>query len=348
MPTGSSSRRDPVPHSRPLLGAGEARAAARVIASRQVSQGPEVAAFEEEFAAFAGVPHATAVSSGTAALALVLSALGAGGGEVLVPAYACRALENAVHLSGARPVPVDVDPATGRISAVDAQRRAGPGTRAAVAVHIFGLPMDLSPLFALGVPVVEDCAQAAGATYQGRPVGGEGAASIFSFYATKMLCAGEGGMVLSHDPGIVDDVRRLRENLGGPPGGNFKMTDLAAAVGRVQLRRLPAFVEKRRQIAARYRESFSGLPVDLPSDDPGHAWCRFVLSVPRAREAAERINREGVCAELPVGPPGRAPRDFPGAAQCRERFLSVPLYPALTRDELPRVIRAVRQGVRSP
>ncbi|HLE42853.1 MAG TPA: aminotransferase class I/II-fold pyridoxal phosphate-dependent enzyme, partial [Methylomirabilota bacterium] len=222
---------------------------AAAVASGQIAQGPRVAEFERAMAARLEARGGVAVSSGTAALHLALLALGVGpGDEVLVPSYACAALLHAVRAAGAVPRPVDVDPATFNLDPDAAKRASSARTRALIAVHAFGLPADLEPLRALGVPVVEDAAQALGARCGRRPVGGLGEVGVLSFYATKLMTTGEGGMLVSGDARLLAAARDLREYDEKPddrPRFNYKLTDLAAALGLAQLARLDGFLARR-------------------------------------------------------------------------------------------------------
>ena len=214
---------------------------ARVVCGGHVVQGPEVAAFECEVATRLGVAETAAVSSGTVALELALHAVGvAAHDDVIVPTYACDALHHAVVRAGARPVLADVDPRTHALDPSDARRRLTPKTRALVVVHPFGRAVDVHPLIALGVPVVEDCAQALGAVVGDRPAGAAGAAAVCSFYATKLVTTGEGGAVGGSAATVarVREARAYDERADLLPRGNAKLTDMQAALGRSQLGRL--------------------------------------------------------------------------------------------------------------
>lgn len=329
------------------------RAVARVVQSGALAQGAQVAAFEAEVGAILGLPAGVAVSSGTAALHLALLGLGIGpGDEVILPSYVCVAPLHAVEYVGATPRLVDADPATYNLDPADVRRRLTRRTRAIIVPHQFGLPADLDPLLELGVPLIEDCAQAIGARYRGRPVGGFGAVSIVSFYATKLLTTGEGGMLLSRDRRLLARLRDRREydeRRRPAVRFNYKLTDFQAALGRSQLRRLPAMLARRSAIADRYRRAWRDLSVRLPAPDGRrtHTYHRFVLTVPgSARTAARRLSRLRVTARPPVFQPIHVTLKldgFPGATHAFRHALSVPLYPALTVREESRVIRAVQQ-----
>lgn len=334
-----------IPHSRPTLAPEDARALLEVIEGGQLSQGPRVAAFEDAVARMLGRNGGVAVSSGTAALALALAGLGAGpGDEVVLPAYACSALGDAVRFVGAKTVLADVNPDPS-LDPEDVARRVSAKTRAVVVVHPFGQPVDVEPFLELDLPVVEDCAQALGASFRGRPVGARGAATVCSFYATKLVAAGEGGMVVADDGNVLGAARELR--LGGRPAAfNFKLSDLAAALGLAQLERLEAFVARRRQIARRYDAAFSGTalrtPVVRPGADP--VFARYIVRVPDARDFIDRLGHRGVEAKRPVGDPlllGEECRRYPEAARAFAQCVSLPLYPNLSDAEMERVVSVV-------
>ncbi len=343
--------REPViPHSRPSLGAAEAKAAAAVLRLGQVAQGPEVAAFEAEVAARMGLRGGVAVASGTAALHLALLALKVGPGDaVLLPSYTCAALLHAVRLAGAEPVLADVDPATGNLDPEAARRARTPHCRALILVHAFGLPADAEALRGLGLPIVEDCAQALGATAGGRPVGSRGEMAICSFYATKVIATGEGGMLLSDRPEVLAVARELRAYDEAPDARlrfNYKMTDLQAAVGRVQLGRLPELLGRRAAIAETYGKALDDAPVSLPAEVPGRIYYRFVIRVPGGAEAAlQAFAGRGITCRRPVHTPLHrllGKEGFPGAEEAWRTSLSLPCAPALTDGEVTRVAEAAR------
>jgi len=339
-----------IPHSRPSITDDDAERVARVVRSGQLAQGPEVAAFERELAARLGVQDVAAVSSGSAALELALIALGVGAGdEVLIPTYVCDALHHAVQRVGAAPVLVDADPDTQSLSAKDALARRSRRTRAVIVPHAFGLTADLEPFAALEVPVIEDCAQALGAELDhGKAAGSGGALAVCSFYATKMIAAGEGGAVVGPSALIarVRDVRDYDERETLAPRTNAKLTDMAAALARGQLARLDAFLARRRAIAARYRALLAGVNARLPVDAGArHVYHRFVLGFDRDPAAVARaLGERGVAARRPVFRPAHRARrldGFPEADRLWAELLSIPCYPALTDDEVERVARAL-------
>jgi len=341
-----------VPHSRPWITAADVQAVCGVLRRGNLVQGAEVGALETEVGVRLGLPPGVAVNSGTAALHLALLALGVGpGDEVIVPSYVCIAPLHAVEYLGAAPRLADINPDTYNLDPDDVRRRCTRRTRAIIVPHLFGLPADLDALLRLGIPIIEDCAQAFGATYRDRPVGSFGTISILSFYATKLLTTGEGGMLLSRDRRLLDRARDRRdydERRRHAPRFNYKLTDFQAALGRSQLQRLPTMLSRRRALAARYRRGWAALPVRLPVPDETrtHAYHRFVVSCPgTATRAATRLAAHGVVARPPVFRPIHRTlglTGFPGAEQAYRHALSVPIYPTLTRAEAAVVIGALQ------
>jgi len=326
---------------------------AAVVRRGWVAPGPEVTAFEHELAARVGTEGAAAVSSGSAALELALRALDVGvGDEVIIPTYVCDALHHAVCRTGATPVLADADPSTCSLSAADARARLTARTRCVIVPHAFGLAADVASFLALGVPVIEDCAQTLGARLDGHPVGSLGTLAVCSFYATKLLTTGEGGAVAGPEALVarVRDLRDYDEREDLTPRVNAKLTDLAAALGRSQLVRFDAFVARRRAIAARYRARLAGAPCALPPEvGPRHVFHRFVVEIERAPEAVQAaLAARGVAARRPVFRPAhRALRlgGFPEADRLWQRALSIPCYPTLRDGEVDAVATALREAL---
>ncbi|MFO7976116.1 MAG: DegT/DnrJ/EryC1/StrS family aminotransferase [Candidatus Hydrogenedentota bacterium] len=323
-----------IAHSAPSIGDAEVRAAERVLRSGHLAQGAEVAAFEEECAGVVGRRYAVAVNSGTAALHLALAALGIQDEQpVAMPAYACAALLSAIHLHNARPWLCDVTPNhTLDASALPED------ARAAIAVHLFGAPAAIPA----GTSVVEDIAQSIGGG-----TGSHGQVAVASFYATKLVTTGEGGMVFTDDEGLAEFVRDRRDYDNRDDfiqRYNYKMTDLQAAIGREQLRRLPAFIAARRAIAARYNEAFAGLPVDRPADGTEHVYFRYVIGVDERERLEGFLGKRGIEAKRPVYRPAHhyLGGDFPRAERAHRRCLSLPIYPKLVDTDVAYVIESVQ------
>lgn len=340
-----------VPHSRPTVGRAEEAAAKRVIASGQLAADEEVHHFEAEVAALLGLPGGVATSSGTAALHVALLALGVGpGDEVVVPTYVCSAVLHAVSATGARAVAVEVLE-DGNVDPDAVRNVRSRRTRAVVVTHAFGCPADVDALLRIGVPVVEDVAQALGAVWRGRPVGSFGQVTVCSFYATKMITSGgEGGMVLAQDRGLLrraralctSDARDRRQRF------NYRMSDLQAAVGRVQLGRLGEFVSRRRALAVAYARALDVCGLGLPkpsSPDAQPVWYRYVVRSPEAGRLLLRLRRGGVEAKRPVKRPLHrilGLTGFPVADRLHGTSVSLPIYPSLSEDDVCEVAGLVR------
>ncbi len=348
-----------VPHSRPSIETDEFQAAIDVLRSRRLAQGGMVEQFERGMAAYLGLAGGVAISSGTAALEVALRALGIGpGDEVVLPSYVCAAPLLAIQRVGAMPRVVDIDLETFGIDPAAARQALTSKTKAMIIPHLFGLPADLTTLERLGVPIIEDCAQTLGATEQGRAVGSVGLLTICSFYATKLLCTGEGGMVLSRDESLLERVRMLREYDEAPslrPGAtNVKMTDLQAAIGLAQLNRLAFFFERRHALADEYRAMLNGTGLVQPIVPAGrtHVYYRFVVRMPDLHDQVDGISRviarfegRGVQCRKPVFRSLHRYLNldgFPAAEEAECTALSIPLFPSLTDENVAQVHMALR------
>ena len=337
-----------------------------VMASGAYILGPEVTAFEEEFAAYCGTEHAIGVGSGLDALRLVLLAYGVGpGDEVIVPSNTFIATWLAVSQAGGTPVAVEPDPVTHNITAEGIEPAITDRTRAIMPVHLYGQPADMDGIVALGsrheIPVVEDAAQAQGARYKGRRAGSLGDAAGFSFYPGKNLGAlGDAGAVTTDDGALAERVRMLR-NYGSRqkyhhdvPGLNSRLDSLQAAVLRVKLRRLDEYNDRRRTVAAQYLQGLSG-PLGLPTvpEWAEPVWHLFVVRHPRRDELRARLGEAGVdtIIHYPI-PPHRtgayaelADATLPTADQLADEVLSLPIGPHVSADDAARVIEAVNIAI---
>ena len=340
-----------VPHSRPTLGEEETDAVASVVRSGQLVDGPETAAFERAVADVTNTEWGISCTSGTSALHLALLGLGIKAGDyVAVPSYVCVALVHAVRYVGAQPFLVDVDPETYNMDPDALKRNAPAGLRAAIVPHMFGLPAPVADVMSLGVPVIEDCALAIGASTHGHFVGSQGELAICSFYATKMLATGEGGMVVGHDAAVGERIRDLRD-YDQPDGHttryNYKMTEIQAAMGMVQLRRLPDFINRRREIARCYSRDLQDLDMDLPVDRPAgtHIFYRYVTRMRRPlEEIIAGLDRAGIACRRPVSMPLHQLLEQPSLPAADAAFasaLSIPIYPSLSEEEYASVIEAL-------
>ncbi len=356
-----------VPATGLQLGEPERAAVERVLASGMLAQGPEVAAFEAEFAEHVGGRPCVAVNSGTSALVLALLALGIGrGDEVVVPSFSFAATANAVALTGARPVFVDIEPEHFCLDPDAVAAAITPRTAAVLPVHLYGHPAAMDRIVDIaarhGLAVVEDAAQAHLAGLDGRPVGTFGAAAAFSFYPTKNMTAGEGGLVACADEAVARTIRLLR-NQGMERryenelvGYNMRMTDLHAAIGRVQLRRLPGWTADRRRNAAHLSAALATTAaVRLPQVAAGAepVWHQYTIRAAQrdrlVTALAERGVRCGVYYPTPIHrlPAYRLDLDLPQTHRAAAEVVSLPVHPALTGQQLDHVVGAVTLAVAS-
>jgi perosamine synthetase len=374
-----------VPFHRAPLGEEEVQAVSEVIRSGWLTMGPKTFAFEKEFGKYVGAQHAVAVSTGTAALHLSLEAAGIhAGDEVIVPTTTFTATAEAVTYVGARPVLGDIDPVTLNLDPGDAARRVTPRTRAIIPVHLAGQPCDMAEIRALAsrfnLHVIEDAAHALPSTYRGTRIGALSELTAFSFYATKTLTTGEGGMVTTNNDGYADRMRLMRLHGIGrdawkrygvdgswyyevfEAGYKYNFTDLQAAVGLVQLKKCDAMCEARRRIAARYSSAFQAveaLEVPMVLDDRTSSWHLYILRLRLERlridrnEFIQSLARRGITASVHFIPLhlhpyyqkafGYRAGDFPNAEREYARSLSLPIYPTMKEEEVEYVIAAVTE-----
>jgi dTDP-4-amino-4,6-dideoxygalactose transaminase len=366
---------NPIRLARPLVDEDELNELRAVLASGYLAQGPKVAEFERTVANYVGTKHAFATTSATTALHLALVVLDVGpGDEVLVPDFTFPATANVVVQQGAVPILVDVDPATFTIDLADMARKISPRTRAVMPVHAFGLAADMVPIMALarahGLSVVEDAACAIGTTHGGRRVGGFGHANCFSFHPRKVITTGEGGMITTDDDGLAERIALLRSHGGvrrdgrftfEAAGFNYRMSDLQAAVGVAQMRKLDGLIARKRQMAARLTELLDGVGgITLPREPSwgGHIFQSYVVLLDEGldRDAVIGLMREqGVETTLGTyalhAQPFYAreyhyePGDLPGSYRAFRQSLTLPLYPQLQEADLDRIAATLRRAL---
>ncbi len=377
--------RKKIPYGRQSIDEEDIRAVVAVLRGDYLTTGPYITEFEEKFSAYVGSRYAVAVSSGTAALHLACLAAGIGSGdEVITSPMSFAATANCALYVGARPVFCDID-AAGNIDPELIEEKVTPATRAIIPVHYGGLPCRMDKINEIarrhGLVIIEDACHALGAVYQGAKVGScrYSDMAVFSFHPVKHITTGEGGMITTNSEelyqklvclrshGIVrDPIRFLEDGHGGwyyemqRLGFNYRMTDIQAALGISQLKKIDRFVRRRRDIAARYTEAFKGLPLELPEDgdDCRHAYHLYVVKLkPEAqadrKELYDRLKSRGIFSQVHYIPIHTMPYyreklgyrwgDYPQAEDHYQRVLSLPLYPGLSDEEVETVIEAVKE-----
>jgi len=340
----------------------------RVMASQQFVLGREGAALEEEIAKLSGVAHGVGLASGTDALILSLRACGVQpGDEVLLPPFTFVATGSAVSALGAKPVFADIRPDTYNIDASELERRVTPRTRAIVVVHLYGLAADMDPIMAFAkthnLPVIEDNAQAIGASYKGRPTGSIGDAACISFYPTKNLGAyGDAGMVVTNSPQIAERIRTLRNHgqsakyFSSEPGWNSRLDEMQAAILRVKLRHLSNWQRARHSNAAEYTRLLNQIPGVMPPIIPDgfeHVFHQYTIRVERRDALQQFLSARKIGSTVYYPYPlhlqplyaslGHKPGDFPHAERAAQEVLSLPMYPELSKERIARVVDAIAE-----
>ena len=334
-------------------------AIAEVLESGRTILGPNVRAFEQEAAAYLGVPHTIGVANGTDALVIALDAMGIGpGDEVICPSFTFFATAESIAQRGATPVFADIDPVTLNLDPEDVAARITPRTKALMPVHLFGRPAPLAELAELGLPIIEDAAQAFGA--QGTAT--TGVASTYSFFPTKNLFAlGDGGLVATVDDELADRVRMLRFHGSRDKkefhfvGYNSRLDEIHAAVLRLFLSRLAGWNESRREAAARYAELGLGELCEVPADEPGHVFHMYVVRSPERDRIAEALKQDGIASAAYYVTPthlqpafrhlGWARGSLPETERASAENLALPLWAGIDADVQERVVASVRSAV---
>ena len=348
--------------SKPAIGDAEREAVLRVLDSGMLAQGPEVAAFEAEFATAVDGRRCVAVNAGTSALHVALAALGIGpGDEVIVPSFTFAATANSVRIVGAESVFVDIDPANFCLSPVAIEAAISDRTRAIMPVHLYGHPADMTAIAGIAerhnLKVIEDAAQAHLASWNGVPVGAWGDAAAFSFYPTKNMMSGEGGMIVVHDPEVERTCRLLRNQgmerryANEIVGYNLRMTDLHAAIGRAQFSQLCEWTVARQANAAHLSANLRGVITPPVAAEANHVYHQYTVRVEGGHrdEFATALEARGVgCGVYYPTPVHRLPSfnadiDLPETERAAAECLSLPVHPALTDAELDAIVTAVNE-----
>jgi perosamine synthetase len=351
--------------AKPQIGEEEKKAVLEVLDSGMIAQGPRVKAFEEAFAVFCGVKHAVATTSGTTALHIAMLAAGIGeGDEVITSPFTFIASANSILYCGARPIFVDIDPATYNLDPAKIQPAITPRTKAILPVHLFGLCCDMDPILSIaekyGLVVIEDACQSHGATYKGQRAGSFGIGT-FSFYPTKNMTSAEGGMITTNDDAIDEKCRVIRQHgmrrryYHDELGFNFRMTDVHAAIGLEQLKKLESRNEQRRANARFLSENLKG--VIPPCEEPGctHVYHQYTVRVTGGRRDALRafLQEKGVGSEIYYPVPVHQQSFYTGelgyqvaipeAERAAQEVLSLPVHPALSQADLETIAASVNE-----
>ena len=335
-----------IAHNKPTLGKQEQQAVSKVLESGYIAQGLEVERFENEFCDFLGLPqrHAVALSSGTSALFMALWSLNAKNKSIAMPVYVCSSLRNAVAMAQAKEVLIDNATDSPNICLNQLQKS---NADIAIVPHMFGLPNEIQNIE--NIDVIEDCAQSLGASIDNKKTGLIGKVGIFSFYVTKLMTSGgQGGMFVSKDKNLVDKVRDYREfdcRRDKKHRFNFQMTDLQASIGRVQLKQLHIFLERRQEIFAMYKES--GL-VLIESENNASVHYRAVIRVNNPAEVKDKLLKQSIKTIIPIedwelldnGP------EYKNAYHLTQTTLSLPIYPSLTNRDVTNIINQLSKAIK--
>jgi perosamine synthetase len=335
-----------IEHNKPTLGKQEQQAVSKVLESGYISQGLEVEKFENEFCGFLGLPeqHAVALSSGTSALFMALWSLNAKNKSIAMPVYACSALRNAVAMAQAKEVLTDNAMNSPNICLNQLQKS---NADIAIVPHMFGLPNEIQNI--KDIDVIEDCAQSLGASIDNKKTGLIGEVGIFSFYATKLMTSGgQGGMFVSKDKNLVDKVRDYREfdcRRDNKHRFNFQMTDVQASIGRVQLKRLPIFLERRQEIFAMYKEA--GLDL-IESENNASVYYRAVIRVNNPVKIKGKLLRLGIKTIIPIEDWELLDNgsEYKNAYHLTQTTLSLPIYPSLTNKDVLNIVNQLKKATK--
>lgn len=348
--------RPPIQHSRPALNNSDIKAVTAVLRSRYIASGRVTEEFEKRFARFIKVNSAAATNSGTVALHLALLALKIkANDEVILPSLVCSAVLDSVLYVKAKPRLADINLYDFNLSLEDTQKKITPRTKAIILPHIFGKPAEIPGFLKLGIPMIENCCHSLGAQYKDRPVGGFGEVSIFSFYATKMITTGYGGMVSSKDKNLIlriKDLINCDEREGYKLRFHYRISDMAAALGMNQLKRINVFISLRQAIAKFYRRNLSAESILLPQDpEKNHIYFRYVIRVDGNLERViQRLSRQGIEAKRPIFRPLHHylkldKKDFPNTELVYNSALSLPVYPDLKKSEAGFIVASLKRAL---
>jgi len=349
-----------IPHSRPYVNLEDSNAVAMQVMTGMHATGAKTEEFEKKMCSFIGMKYGKAINSGANALFISLKALGVGkGDEVVIPSYVCQSLMHAVYRCGARPVLVDITrnfiQKGFNINAENIQGAINGKTKAIIVPHMFGVPAEIDEIIKLGVGVIEDSAQGLGAEYKGKKAGSFGVISVFSFYATKIISTGQGGMIMANKIELknkIDDLMKYDERDSYNIAFNYGLTDLQSALGIRQLEKLGMFIDRRREIGKRYDSAFSE-KFEIMKIDEGAFPFRYLVmfnSMEERDKMQMRLKEKGISCAKPVFKPlhrylGLNGENFKNTEDAHSKVLSIPCYPALTDEEVEYVVGSILDAV---
>lgn len=346
-----------IPHNMPTLDHEEIQAVARVIASGHIISGREVKKFENDVKRIVGSKYAVAVSTGHAALHLALVVLGIQqGDEIILPSYTVSDILNTIFYTRATPVVVDIEPTGFGVDPKEVRRKITKKTKAIIVPHMFGIPADVHSVQKLGIPIIEDSAQALGSYYKDKPIGSFSDLNIFSFYASKILTTGQGGMITTNNKHYYDRLRDLLD-YNGPKKYtvryNYQLTDILASIGNVQLKKLPDFIKRRQEIAERYAAVLTKKNVVFYPHGNGVNYFRFVIEFPNAQvrqTIQEECTKRHITTIIPLNSYESIheilelkDEDFPHTYKKTTTTLSLPLYPGLKDEQVHDIKRVLEE-----
>jgi perosamine synthetase len=347
-----------IPHSKPTISQIDIDLLEKAMRSGMHGKGDCINQFEQEMASYIGVKHARATISGTAAIHLALISLGIKpGDEIILPSYICQTVINAIYYTGATPILADIDSDIKtkgyNISAETIQPNITKQTKAIIVPHMLGIPAKIDKIKDLGIPIIEDCAQAIGATYNGKKVGSFGDFSIFSFYATKMISTGKGGMVLTNSRELkqnIDDALLYDKRKKYKIAYNYDLTNIQSSIGLSQLKQLPTFIINRNKIAQIYNKNINSPYIKTPSMVEGRVYYRYDLmakSLKIRKNLEDFLKKHGIIAAQPVFHPLHRylnidKKNFPNTEKAHNKVLSIPIYPSLSNQEINQIIKTLQ------
>ena len=346
-------------HSKPFIDEEDNKAVDQQISSGFHASASKTLEFENEFLKYIGTKYAKAVNSGTSALHLALLGLGVKlGDEVILPSFVFQAVLNAVNYTEAEPILVDLSDNYGEegynICAEKIKRLISKNTKAIIVPHMFGVPADLDPIIELGIPIIEDCAQSLGAEYKGKKIGGIGKIGVFSFYATKVISTGQGGMIVTNSDEInekLNDLTKYDKREKYKIAYNYNLTDIQSSLGLSQLKKINELIKRRKEIAEKYQKNFQSI-FKIPKYKEGSFPFRYIIGLENTNQRnklQEKLKEKNIISEKPIFKPLHQylkmnDSYFKNTTKAYQTALSIPIYPALRDEEVDYIIKSVLES----